>query len=323
MKINFDKKKGSDALAAIAKNTADISKKVAEGVKSGTVTVVEKTKVGATAVVERTKSDAYARRLKKFNPLFPDKYHDESFHLPNIIVIVDDAVRKDIDVCEGAIGWLGKEKDVEILYLYDEAVPFSGIQFIPVASCDAVYYVDSFDRHSFIKADCYFEKIQEEKTAELEHIAGCLGAKWCSVEMVNEEKTSQAKEKKVEVKERANEVQSTESAEQSSAAQSESKLHRQSITEFKGNNVPQKPALKWFAHDHSIQQLIADRCSGNNAVVKKEFRFNGSSFNTMSQKAACAIDSALVAAGGACGSASMEAQVTKEQKSKMVFLVEF
>ena len=115
MKISFDKKKSSDSLASFAKSTADIGKKVASGVKSGTTTVVEKTKVSAVAVVEKTKSDAYARRLKKFNPLFLETYQEDSFHLPNIIVIVDDAVRKDIDVCEGAIGWLGKEKDVEIL----------------------------------------------------------------------------------------------------------------------------------------------------------------------------------------------------------------
>lgn len=37
-------------------------------------------------------------------------------------MIVDDAVRRDIDVCEGSIGWLGKENDIEILYLYDTAI---------------------------------------------------------------------------------------------------------------------------------------------------------------------------------------------------------
>ena len=90
MKIRFDKKKSTETLAAIAQSTTDVSKKVAAGVKSGTAIAVEKTKTNASAVIEKTKSDAYSRKLKKFNPLFPDRYNDSSFNLPNIIVIVDD-----------------------------------------------------------------------------------------------------------------------------------------------------------------------------------------------------------------------------------------
>lgn len=323
MKISFDKKKSSEALAAITQSTTTIGKKVADGVKSGTVNVVEKTKVGAAAVVEKTKNDAYARRLKKFNPLFPDKYNDESFNLPNIIVIVDDAVRKDIDVCEGAIGWLGKENDVEVLYLYDEAVSSSGIQFIPTATCDAVYYVDSFDRHSYIKADCYFRKVQDERSAELEHIACCLGAKSCFVEIIEKQKSAQAKKRKAELTEKVKGVKNKESAEQSSSNQSAAELRTRNSSQFQGNDVPQKPTLKWFAHESTILQLIAARCGGDNSLTQKDLEFYGSSFTTMSQKAACAIDCALVATGGATGSSSMEAQATKEQESKLVFHVEF
>lgn len=323
MKIGFDKKKSAEVLATIAQGTTDLGKKVAEGVKSGTATVVEKTKVNAAAVVEKTKNEAYARRLKKFNPLFPDKYNDESFNLPNIIVIVDDAVRKDVDVCEGAIGWLGKENGVEVLYLYDEAVPSSGIQFIPTATCDAVYYVDSFDRHSFIKADCYFQKVQEERSAELEHIACCLGAKWCSVEIVETQKTAQARKRKAELKENVKGVKSEESAEQSASAKNTKELHSRNYSKFQGNDVPQKPTLKWFAHDNTIQQLIAARCSGDNSITVKELDFYGSSFATMSKKAACAIDCALATMDSASGSTSMEDQATKEQESRLVFHVEF
>ena len=323
MKIRFDKKKSTETLAAIAQSTTDVSKKVAAGVKSGTAIAVEKTKTNASAVIEKTKSDAYSRKLKKFNPLFPDRYNDSSFNLPNIIVIVDDAVRKNIDVCEGAIGWLGKEKDVEILYLYDEAVSSSGLQFIPTSTCDAVYYVDSFDRHSFIKADCYFRKVQDERSAELEHIACCLGAKSCSVEIIEKQKSAQAKKRKSELTEKVKGIKSKESAEQSSSDQSSAELRTRNYSKFQGNDVPQRPTLKWFAHESTILQLIAARCSGDNSITEKELDFYGSSFTTMSQKAACAIDCALVAAGGASGSASIEAQATKEQESRLVFHVEF
>lgn len=323
MKIGFDKKKSAEALAALAQSTTEISKKVADGVKSNTALVVEKTKISAAAVAEKTKNDAYARRLKKYNPLFPDKYFDESYNVPNIIVIVDDAVRKDIDVCEGAIGWTGKEKDVEVLYLYDEAVPTCGLQFIPAATCDAVYYVDSFDRKSFIKADSYFRKVQEERSAELEHIACSLGAKWCSIEIVEKEKTAQAKNKKSEFAERFKGIKTSESAEQSASENSTSELRTKNYSEFQGNNIPQRPNLKWFAHDSTIRQLIAARCSGDNSITKKTMEFYGSAFTTMSKKAACAIDCALVTLDGASGNTTMEAQATKEQESTLVFQVEF
>lgn len=50
-----------------------------------------------------------------------------------MIKIVDDAERRGIDVCEGAIGWLGKVANTEIMYLYDEAVEDSGLTFVPMA----------------------------------------------------------------------------------------------------------------------------------------------------------------------------------------------
>lgn len=98
------------------------------------------------------------KKIEKYNPLFPDEYHSENFKIPNVIAIVDDAVRRGIDVCEGAIGWRKTVNDVEILYLYDEWIEESNIQFIPVAKCDDVYCVDPFDRSKFIKSDYIFKK---------------------------------------------------------------------------------------------------------------------------------------------------------------------
>lgn len=81
MKIEFDKKKSAEALSGLVQSTVDFSKKAAADAK-----------VGVAAIVEKSKADSYARRMKKYNPLFPDQYKSESFNLPNIIMIVDDAV---------------------------------------------------------------------------------------------------------------------------------------------------------------------------------------------------------------------------------------
>lgn len=222
MKIKFDKEKSAEALSGLVQSTVDFSKKAAADAK-----------VGVAAMVEKSKADSYARRMKKYNPLFPEQYKSESFNLPNIIMIVDDAVRRDIDVCEGSIGWLSKESGVEVLCLYDEAVDFSGIQFIPAVTCDALYYVDSFNRNRFIRTDCIF---------------------------------------------------STESAEQSVAQTGKNRRSGHIEIEFEGNNEPQQPQLKWFAHDDNIKRLIEMCCNGKRSVKTETLELAGSSSATSPKK---------------------------------------
>ena len=209
MKIEFDKKKSAEALSGLVQSTVDFSKKAAADAK-----------VGVAAMVEKSKADSYARRMKKYNPLFPDQYKSQSFNIPNIIMIVDDAVRRGIDVCEGAIGWLSKDAGAEVLCLYDEAVEFSGIQFVPAVTCDAFYYVDSFDRNRFIRTDCIFSKAHEERMAELKQVAYCLGAKRCTIEISESASDMQVQNKSMNVSANCKGVSSTESMEQSLARSS-------------------------------------------------------------------------------------------------------
>lgn len=312
MKIEFDKKKSAETLSGLVQSTVDFGKKAAADAK-----------VGVAAMVEKSKADSYARRMKKFNPLFPDQYKSESFNLPNIIMIVDDAVRRGIDVCEGAIGWLSKESGVEVLCLYDEAVEFSGIQFIPTVTCDAVYYVDSFNRNRFIRTDCLFSKAHEERIAELKHIAYCLGAKRCIIEICESSSDTQVQNKSIKFTENFKGISSTESVEQSIAKAGKDRRSGHVEVEFQGNNTLQTPELKWFAHDDNIKRLIEMCCDGKRAVKTETLELAGSSSATMSQKTACAIDGAIGKIGGAKGSSSMDAQAAKEHHSKLLFHVEF
>ena len=55
--------------------------------------------------------------LKKYNPVFPQDYKSESFALPYVVRIVDDVVRKDVEVCQGSIGWLSKEGEMQVFHL--------------------------------------------------------------------------------------------------------------------------------------------------------------------------------------------------------------
>ena len=157
----IDFSKGADVLKTAANKVGEAGKTVAQAAKDNAQMLAERAQVMAEVQREKNKGAL----VKKLSPLFPDDYRAVEFKLPNIIRIVDDAVRRGIDVCEGAIGWLSTEKGVEVLHLYDEAVEFSGIKFLPAATCDSIYYVDPHNRNNFISVDCYFSSMQEINTS--------------------------------------------------------------------------------------------------------------------------------------------------------------
>lgn len=288
------------------KTFADFMNKATEISKKTAVKLQE----GAETFSEQTKKSLYEQRMKKYNPLFAETFCSEQFRLPNVIEIVDDVVRRGIDVCEGSIGWTDKINDVEILHLYDEWVKESKIQFLPLAKCDAVYCVDPFDKKKFINVNSAFERTTSEKLAELENIAYCLGAKSCSIEIA--ETNTQLDNARLKMSAKSN-------LDISSFSNQRDKQGGKNVSYFEGNNTPTRPTLKWFAYDDNITGLIEMRCSGNNSIKSKVLELNCSSSVTMSQKAALAIDKILKVKA----SMSMEKKSIQEHCSKLIFEVEF
>lgn len=311
MKIEFDKKKSAEALSGLVQSTVDFGKKAAADAK-----------VGVAAMVEKAKTDDYARRLKKYNPLFPEQYQSASFNLPNIIVIVDDAIRRGIDVCEGSIGWLSKDSGAEVLHLHDEAVQFSGIQFVPAATCDAVYYVDSFDRNRFIRTDCIFSKAHEEKIAELKHIAYSIGAKRCTIDISESSTKSKTKLASADVSTKAEDVHGKANANYENSSKNSKRRHGHDEIEFTGFRLPQRPSLKWFTHDDGINRLIDMCCSGRRKVKYETLELSGTTSATMTQSAAIAIDG-VIKSINVKGKISMKSQAQEEHRSKLLFHIEF
>lgn len=309
-KVEESKDTISVGMKNAAKKTGDLSKKLVSSAKST-----------AENLSEQKQIKDYAYRMKKYNPLFPDDYTAESFKLPNFIIIVDDAVRKGIDVCEGAMGWLSNQKGVEVLHLYDEDIKFSGLNFLPAPMCDCAYYVDPHNRKTFISIDSFFGRMQEEKLAELQHIAYSLGAKSYRVEI------TESSSKK-------------EYAKQSASAGSKGKAklgagaERENNSAFAAKNIslatatftdicsPQKPKLCWFEHDRNVQNLIEMRCSGNELSNIKEYTIELSNSNsaTMSQNMAGKIEVAAKDMGVKC---DFNSKSEEEHNRKMIFKLEF
>ncbi len=103
MKINFESKINKEVLTGIVNKTVDAGKKVALT-----------TKENVAGAIEKAKSASLMKKLKKLNPIFPEQFKSKDFNLPNVIMIVDDAVRRGNKLCEGAVGWLSNDAGVEI-----------------------------------------------------------------------------------------------------------------------------------------------------------------------------------------------------------------
>ena len=154
------------------------------------------------------------------------------------------------------------------------------------------------------------KKVNKEKLAELNNIAYCLGAKRCSIEMVEEDSMSDTKSFTI----------SLNGSKPSSSLEGSVSLKHQSgknVSEFEGHDDPKEPDLKWFMHDDNIKNLIKMRC--NKAIKSNILELSGSASATMSKALACALDDVMKVGG----SLSMEKQSVKEHNTKLIFEIEF
>lgn len=321
MKIKkIDTSKSIEALNELKQKSVEIGKKTAENVQQSTQNLIDK-----------RKNEAYLKRLKDYNPLFPEVYQSEEYHIPNVIRIVDDAERRDIDVCEGSIGWTekvksGKNKELEILCLYDEAVNFSGLTFIPADVCGSLYVVDNFDKNIYVQVNEVIERATKEKLAELENIVYALGAKRCTVKISKTTKSNNLLKKVTQNEQGASVAGSLKESASQGASSSKSSVQKGYLEiNSPGHDNPQRPSLKWFKNDNSITNLIEARINNLNAVTSKTLLLSGSSVSTMTQDMACSIDAAAKKYAGAKfkASGSMEKKVTEEQTSNFEFYIEF
>ncbi len=308
MAIKFDTGKSKEMLSDFLKKTSEVSKNVADGVQKSAVELSDK-----------VKEDNYQRKLKKYNPLFPEEYHSDTFHLPKLIVITDAVSRANIDVCEGALGWRDREGDAEVLCLFNDSLDLGNIEFFPNAICDAAYYIDTFNPNRYIRVDCIFGKAHEERLAELKNIAYMLGAKSCTIEITEEqfERTTHSENVKMN-------IPKIVGAKTEQAAITETTNVRSSKISavFEGNPTPRRPELKWFAQDDTIKKLIEMRCKKTNKLNLETLQLYGATSATMTQKAATSIDSAL-SRMKLSGNFSMQSNAQSEHSRKIIFSVEF
>ena len=294
-----DKKEGT---SAFFQKVTGFGKKAADSIQKG-----------VQAMSEKAQADNHERRMKKYNPLFQEELKNEDFSLPNIIKIVDDVAVREIDVCEGAIGYRDTVNDIVVLYISNKHIEDIGVQFVPFEQCNDVYCVDSFNHTCYIKAQEIFKQANDEKIAELEHIAYCLGAQKCTIEIAEADEEYDRSSASVQLKFKGISAGVSDQSHSARGTRASGKTE----TLFPGNNQLTRPTLKWFAHNSNILNLIEMRCSKKVAIQSKALELQGSSCASMSRQIACAVDKVIKANG------AIEKASGRENSSVLIFNVEF
>ena len=307
--MSNEEKKGSEKFSAFMKKAAEVGKKTAGTVAQGAKDLSEKIKEDQ-AERERLKKE---KEKESLTPLFFKEYKKKDFRIPEIVVIEDDTTHADF--WEDAMGWFEKKGEVEVLCLYRSSAVKSGLNFTAEPIVGEVYYTDRFDRTCLIRAEEVFQRAHNERQAELERIAYDLGATSYSIELVEAEALA---EKKSGALGASIGKTGAKTSVDNSAARANQRSGR-TAAKLTGHNEPTRPALKWFAQDGNINNLIDMRCSSKNAIQSRTLEINGSSMISMSNKVACAID----AIKGVKASASMAQEATKEHNSTLIFEIEF
>ena len=289
--MNDNKEKNKDGFANAWKKASEFGKKTVESAKS---------------FAEQTKKNIHDQQAKKYTPVTAKEFKDKGFKIPSVIEIVDNSANRDFIEDDEAIGWIEEHKEVEVLHMYADFVKKCGLMFVPLPQQENVYCFDIFDSKKYINVNQVFSKATEEKLAELRNIAYCLGAKSCSIEIMESDTESDS---------RSLGIPKTASIESNS--QKRNMQSGKTVTHFEGHDEPKTPDLKWFKHDDNIKGLIEMRLA--RAIKSNSLNLSGETTLVMSKKVACAIDQMLGIKGDLC----MEKKTNKEHSKVLVYEVEF
>ncbi len=321
-KLGNAAEKAKELSGSVAEAATEVGGAVADKVVAAGGLVAERAKKGA-----RLAADAQLEaRKRRYAPVFPDEFWSLGYDLPNMVIIEDEDKRKGIDVCEGAIGWLTKAPNgMEVLHLYHAFAEGSGLLFHPLAQIGAVYVRDPSGLDRFLDLESLYREIQKEKMSELQHVAYCLGAKYCKLEM-RETQVSDSK-RGGRIKTSAKKTGVASGSDGISADRSEQVSEdRQMLFErrFSGSDEAARPPLNWYKNDKEINALIEMRCSDDskNAIQDYVVDIDCRSSAALAQTRASEIDSALKGLKVSIG-VSLQEECYRESQQTMVLTVSF
>ena len=163
------------------------------------------------------------------------------------------------------------------------------------------YVRDPSGLDRFFDLESLYREIQKEKMSELQHVAYCLGAKYCKLEMHETQvsDSKQARQIKASVKKPAVASESEGISADRSEQVSED---RRMLFErrFSGSDEVSRPPLNWYKNDKEINARIEMRCSdaSTNAIQDYVVNIDCRSSATLAQTRASEIELGIERAKG-------------------------
>lgn len=272
----------------------------------------------ASDINKKMEEEGYKSRMKKYNPLFEDVLFSDNYKYPKEIAIKSDCDRRDIDVCQGAIGWTEVVDGMEILCLYEDTVNKVNIEFYPTSQCDTVYYLDPRIERRYVNIESIFSQTQQAKLAELSDIAYKLGARRYSVELVDSVSSRTENDDNVHI----DVLKSNIDAKNSSSMNKLIKSKSLASAEFFEVKKPEKPELSWFKKDENINVMINQICGGERSAKSFDIELFGSVYSTMNYNTAVKLNTALLKLN-INANINITKKAEEEKEYKMLFHVEF
>ena len=291
--------------------------------------LVDTTKENAQKLHEKIQDENQKKLLKKLNPVFWDDYNADTFSMPYMIVITTDIDRRNIEICDGAIGWKSTQKDMEILHLYDKSVAETGLSFIPAPAKDSYYYVDDLDRSRYIKLDNYFDTMQEAMVAELAHIAFSLGAKKYTIDLAESASEFVVNNKKANLNIKIPLTTGKDKQKGNISTETTSQIRKRTNIANKSNfstgAPPEHPNLKIFKNNDLINGLIDMRLKSfmkGNKMDGYSIEIKKSSYTSLNKSIASNIDAAIKKIN-IKADLKMEQKAEKVEEQLLIFNIEF
>lgn len=286
---------------------------------------------GAANASEKASIALQERKENWYHPVFLDQYQATDFDMPKLIVIADEDIRKGNEFCEGAIGWLNTRRVPEIIFMYEEFVEQSGVQFSPRPMCGCAYYRHPFNKDLYLPVKDYISICKRDQLTELKNIACMLGAVHCSVEVLEDKgivgKLGSVANMRADapIAEGAREKATYNEETNVGVGYSSSESLKIEMNEyFEAGATPQRPELQWFKNDNEILSLIEKRCNPDAGGVLSKYSIDitSSASSSISIDLASKIDASLGAASVKVGS-KLTAGLKRDEKKRFFFKIEF
>ena len=306
-----------------AKNIiSEESPKIKENIKKLKDSTEQNLKEGMNAVSRKVQEEIVEINKKNNHPIFNKEDIIEEHH-PVMIRVIQADKRKELSGCENAIGFM-KFHLLNILEIYENKINEYNYTFYPYAE-QSVFYVDPINNCNFINLEEYFTMVKKAKVNELKNIAYSLGAKYFNVTFkvekgnyvkqdINMKKSESLKLGKINNQSKI-EGNASHKRDDFESIEIGAEMH------FTGGES-HMPELHYFKNDSDILSLIDMRLNKHNPIHSLDYKLKYSNSSQINLTIAAKIDEVL-SKYKITGSVSASEQVKREQRTIMVYSIEF